>query len=184
MYPGKQLDHCLAHLVEIGAELLQHLSSDTLSLANQAKQDVLGADVVVTQLQGLAERELEHLLGPRGERDVTAGSLGALTDDVDDLLAHRVEADAHRLESLGGDALTLVDETEQDVLGADVVVIEQPSFLLGQDDDPASSFCESLKHSSYLSDNSGESLEGFAVAEYTAGPCLAIRALLPASLGH
>ena len=45
--------------------------------------------------------------------------------------------DAERLERLGGDALALVDQPEQDVLGADVVVVEEASLLLRQDDDSA-----------------------------------------------
>ena len=51
-----------------------------------------------------------------------------------------------RLERLGGDALALVDEAEQDVLGADVVVVEHPGLFLGQDDDPASPVGEPLEH--------------------------------------
>jgi hypothetical protein len=58
----------------------------------------------------------------------------------------RLERDAERLERLRGDALTLVDQTEQDVLGADVVVVEQSCLFLGQHDDPASSVCEAFEH--------------------------------------
>ena len=68
---GQELDHGLADAVEVGAELLQDLRGDALALADQAEQDVLGADVVVAELQRLAERELEDLLGARRERDVT-----------------------------------------------------------------------------------------------------------------
>ena len=70
----------------------------------------------------------------------------ALADDVLHLLAHGVERDAERLERLGGDALTLVDEAEQDVLGADVVVVEHLGLFLGQDDDATSSVGKSLEH--------------------------------------
>ena len=55
---------------QVGAELHEHLGGDALALADQAEQDVLGADVVVAELQRLAQRQLEHLLGPRGEGDV------------------------------------------------------------------------------------------------------------------
>ena len=106
---------------------------------------MLGADVVVAELQRLAEAELEDLLGARRERDVSARRAAALTDDLLDLVAHRLEGDAERLERLRGDALALVDQAEQDVLGADVVVIEQPGFLLGEDDDPAGSVSESFE---------------------------------------
>jgi hypothetical protein len=39
-----------------------------------------------------------------------------------------------------------MDESEQDVLCADVVVIEHASFFLGQHDDSAGSICKALKH--------------------------------------
>ena len=103
---------------------------------------MLGADVVVAELQRLAERELEDLLGPRRERDVPGRRRAALSDDLLDLAADGLQRDAERLERLGGDALTLVDQPEQDVLGADVVVVEEPSFLLGQHDDPSGSVGE------------------------------------------
>ena len=68
---GEQLDDLLANVVQIASQLHQHLRGDTLALADQPEQDVLGPDVVVPELQRLAQGELEHLLGPRRERDVT-----------------------------------------------------------------------------------------------------------------
>ena len=66
----QQLDDLLAHPGQVGAQLHEHLGGDALALADQAEEDVLGADVVVAELQRLAQRQLEDLLGPRGERDV------------------------------------------------------------------------------------------------------------------
>src|SRR5205085_500390 len=106
---GQELDDGLTHAVQIRAELLQDLGGDALALADQAEQDVLGADVVVTELQGLAEGELQDLLRARGERDVPRRRGLALTDDLLDLLADRLERDRQRLQRLGGDALALVD---------------------------------------------------------------------------
>ncbi|GAA3298692.1 hypothetical protein GCM10020295_34910 [Streptomyces cinereospinus] len=63
---GEQLDHLLPHAVEISAQLDQDLGGDALALADQAEQDVLRADVVVAQLKGLAERQLQDLLGTGG----------------------------------------------------------------------------------------------------------------------
>ena len=51
------------------------------------------------------------------------------------------------LERLGRDALTLVDQAQEDVLGADETVVEQPRLLLGQHQDSSSSVCESFEHS-------------------------------------
>ena len=133
----QELDDLLADPREVGAQLDQHLGRDALALADEAEEDVLGADVVVAELQRLAQRQLEDLLGAGRERDVPRGRRAALADDLLDLLAYGLEADAQRLERLGRDTLTLVDEAEQDVLGADVVVVEEPGFLLGQDHDPS-----------------------------------------------
>ncbi len=149
-YPRQQLDHLLADPVEVGAELDQHLGGDALALADQAEQDVLGADVVVAQLQRFAQAEFEDLLGTRGEGDVPGRRLLALADDLLDLLANAFERNAQTLESLGRDALSLVDQPEQDVLGADVVVVEHAGLFLGQHDHPAGSVGKSLEHVSSL----------------------------------
>jgi hypothetical protein len=39
-----------------------------------------------------------------------------------------------------------VDQPQQDVLGADVVVVEESCFLLGEDDDPPSPIGETFEH--------------------------------------
>ena len=67
----QQLDDLLADAREIGAELHEHLRGDAFALADEPEEDVLGADVVVAELQRLAQRELEDLLGAGRERDVT-----------------------------------------------------------------------------------------------------------------
>ena len=127
---GEQLDDRLADLVQLGAELLEHLGGDALPLADEPEEDVLGADVVVAELERLPQRKLEDLLGARCEGDVAAGRLGALADDLDDLGPDGFEVDAKALERAGGDALTLVDQAEQDVLGPDVVVVEEARLFL------------------------------------------------------
>ena len=143
----QQLDDLLAHAAQVGAQLDEHLGGDALALADEAEQDVLGADVVVAELQRLAQRQLEHLLGARRERDVAARRRPTLADDLLDLVAHGLERDAERLERLGRDAFALVDQAEEDVLGADVVVVEEPRFFLGEDDDPAGSVSKAFEQS-------------------------------------
>ena len=143
---GEQLDDLLAHLVQVCAELDQHLGCDALALTDEAEQDVLRADVVVAELQRLAQRQLEHLLGARREGDVARGLLLALADDILHPLAHAVERDAERLERLRGDTLALVDEAEQDVLGADVVVVEHLRLFLGEHNHTTGTVGESLEH--------------------------------------
>src|SRR6185503_20051207 len=88
--------------------------------------------------------------GARRERDVAGRLLLTLTDDVLHLLAHGVERDAERLERLGGDALALVDQAEQDVLGADVVVVEHLRLFLGEDHHSSGAVREAFEHVSVL----------------------------------
>ena len=124
----------------------EHLRGDAFAFADEPEEDVLGADVVVTELQRLAQRQLEDLLGAGGERDVTRRRGAAVADDLLDLRAHGFERDAERFERLRGDALALVDQAEEDVLGSDVVVVEQARFLLRQDDHSAGSIGEAFEH--------------------------------------
>ena len=149
MAPGvarEQLDDLLAHARQVGAELHEHLRGDAFALADEPEQDVLGADVVVAELERLAQRELEDLLRARRERDVARRGLAAVADDLLDLRADGFERDAERLERLGGDAFALVDQSEQDVLGADVVVVEQARFFLRQHDHSAGPVGEAFEH--------------------------------------
>ena len=67
-------------------------------------------------------------------------------DDLLDLLPHRFQADPQRLKGLGRHALALMDEAKQDVLGADVVVVEHPGLFLSQDHNPSRPVGKPLEH--------------------------------------
>jgi hypothetical protein len=131
----------------LGSELLQHLGGDPLALPDQTEQDVFGADVIVTELQRLAQAELEDLLRPGRERYVAGRGLLALADDLHHLFADGGEIDVEALQRLSGYPLALVQQAEKDVLGADVVVVQKTRLFLSQDDYPAGTICEALKHS-------------------------------------
>jgi hypothetical protein len=73
-------------------------------------------------------------------------------EQLDDGLAHLVELGPELLEHLGGHTLALMDEAEQDVLRADVVVVEQPGLFLGQDHHPSGSIGEPLEQGSQSPD--------------------------------
>ena len=70
----------------------------------------------------------------------------ALADDLLDLLPDRVQADPQRLQRLGPYTLTLTDEAEQEVLGADVVVIEPLGFFLREGHNPPRPVGKPLEH--------------------------------------
>src|ERR671916_2406098 len=143
---GQHADDLVADLLRVGVEVQQDARGHALVLPHQAEQDVLGPDVVVPEREGLAERELQDLLRPWRERDLTGGDLLTGADDAHNLGAHTLNGDVKALEDAGGKALLLAQEAEQDVLGADVVVLQRPRLLLGEDDHLTGSFCESLEH--------------------------------------
>ena len=58
-----------------------------------------------------------------------------------------LERDTEAFERLRSDAFALVDETEQDVLGTDVVVVQQARFLLRQNHDSPGPVGEAFEHS-------------------------------------
>ena len=142
----QQLDYLLAHPGQLGAQLDQHLGGNALALPDETQQNVLGADVVVAELQRLAQTQLENLLGARSERDVPRRRLLALADDLLDLAADSLQRDPQRLQRLGCDAFAFVNKTQQDVLSADVVVVEHPGLFLRQDDHPAGTVGKSFEH--------------------------------------
>jgi hypothetical protein len=150
-------DDLVADLLGVGVEVEQDARGHALVLADQAEQDVLGADVVVAKRERLAERQLEHLLGARGERDLAGGDLLAGADDPDHLGADALHGDVERLEDARSETLLLAQQAEKDVLCTDVVVLENSGLLLGEDDDLPGPFREALKHAvlSYLSGNYG-----------------------------
>jgi hypothetical protein len=143
---GEHADDLVADLLRVGVEVEQDARGHALVLAHEAEQDVLGADVVVAEGQSLAQGELQHLLGARGEGNLAGRHFLARTDDADDLSAHALHGDVQRLKDPRREALLFAEEAEEDVLGPDVVVLERPRLLLGEDDHLTCSLCESLEH--------------------------------------
>ena len=142
---GHHLDDLGAHARHVGAEIAEDLGGDAVTLAHEPEQHVLGADVGVTQLEGLAQRELQDLFRARGERWRSRRRVGVRPDRLLDLLAHDVKGDPQGVEGLGGDPLTLADQAQQDVLGSDEGVVEVAGFLLREYEDSAGPVCESFE---------------------------------------
>ncbi len=144
---GEHADDLVADLLGVGVEVEQDARGDAFVLAHEPEQDVLGADVVVAERQRFAQRELEHLLRARGERDLAGGDLVALADDPRDLCAHLLDGDVERLEHARSEAFFLAQQAEQDVLRPDVVVLQRPRFVLRENHDLTSPLCKPFEHS-------------------------------------
>ena len=124
-----------ADVVAGDAQAREHLERRAVALAHDAEQQVLGGDIGLAHLHGLAQAVLQHALDARGERQV-AGHVGVLVDGdhLADGLHHGVVLHALAVEGLGGQAVLLLYEAEQDVLGAHVGLMERAGLVLRQDE--------------------------------------------------
>ena len=119
--------------LDVDIERLEHPGGHALTLAQQSEQDVLGAHVRVAERLGLLAREGEDLLDARRVGNAALGlRLGAGPHLLLDGVAHGLEVEAHLLEHGHGHALSELDQAEQDVLGAHVIVMEAVGFLAGE----------------------------------------------------
>jgi len=144
---AEQVQHLLAHFLELQAQVQQHLRRHAVLLAQQAEQQVLGADVVVVQVAGFLDRVLDDLLRPRGLGQLAHGDhLGAALDELLDLQTHLAQVDAEVLQHVGAHAAAFLHQAEQDVLGADVLVVEALGLLVGQGHDLAGAIGETFEH--------------------------------------
>ena len=131
---------------QIHFHLDEHLRADAFTFANQAEQNMFRADVAVAELQGFTQAEFQHLLGVRSERNVAVGRGVALADHFDDLLAGGLKLHALGSERLGGHAFTFANQAEQQVFGADVVVLKGPCLFLRQHNHAPCTVCKPFEH--------------------------------------
>ena len=130
-------DDLVADLVEVHAERLQHAGGDPLALADEAQEQVLRADVVVPQPAGLVDGQLDDALRARRQADLADDRAVAATDDELDRRPDLGQLDVHVLEDARGHTLALADEAQEQVLRADVVVVEPLRFVLRECQDLA-----------------------------------------------
>ncbi len=131
---GRGLRHLAAEEAErLGACLLErdprigeHLRGDAFFLAEQAEEQVFGADVGMIELARFHHGELKHLLGARRVRQLRSRGRRCLPllDRLLDLLLNFVEVDAQVLQDGRSHPFTFANESEQYVLGADVLVTQ------------------------------------------------------------
>ena len=124
-------------LSRLTPERLQDAGGDALALADQAEQQVLRADVVVAEAARLVDGQLDDPLGARRQPDLADDRPVAAPDDELDRGPDLGQLDVHVLEDARGDALALADEAEEQVLRADVVVVEPLRLVLSERQDLA-----------------------------------------------
>ncbi len=145
-WTAERVHDLVADLLGFGVQIEKDACRNALVLAHETEEYVLGPDVVVAQRQSLAQRQLEHLLRSRRERDLTLRLLLARAHDTHDGRPDFLDGDVQPLEHAGSDALLLAQKAEQKVFRTDVVVLERPCLFLSEDDDLPGTFGESFEH--------------------------------------
>ena len=124
-------------LSRLTPERLEDTGGDPLALADEAEEQVLRADVVVAEAARLVDGQLDDALGARRQADLADDRAIAATDDELDRGPDLGQLDVHVLEDARGDTLALADEAQEQVLRADVVVVEPLRLVLSQCQDLA-----------------------------------------------
>ena len=104
-------------------------------LAQDAEQQVLGADVVVQQPVGFLGRKLQHALGFGAERDLDRGR-HLLAEDraAFDFLADVLEGQVRAGKDPAGQALALANQAQKEVLGLDRDAAELAGLVAGEEE--------------------------------------------------
>ena len=114
----QELDDVLADGIEAHPLFHEDRRRDRALLAQNAEQEMLGADVVVQQAIGFLRRELQHTLRFGAERDLDRGrdllpEHGPAFDFLPDVLERQVRAGKNP----AGQPFALPDQPKQEVLG-------------------------------------------------------------------
>ena len=134
-----------AHLLQRRAKILEDVSGDALALDQQPKQQVLGADVVVAHPARFLEGDLDHLLDARGRDDLLDDDPLVPAEDRLDGLADLPDFHAKVVENLGGQAFTLAEQAQEQVLRTDIAVVRSFCFFLSERQNLLGALSKSLK---------------------------------------
>ena len=153
---AEKIQNFFADVFQLQPEIHQNLCGDTFLFPDQTEQQVFGTDVVMVEVTGLFHRVLDHLLGARSLRKLAhRDHIGPRLDDLFDFQTDLAQVNLKVLQHIGGNAGSLFDEAEQDVLSTNVFVIEPLGFLIGQLHHFAGAIGESLVHSEASGDSRG-----------------------------
>ena len=141
------------HLLQVDPQALQNARGHPFPFPQQANEQMLGADVGMVHPPGLVNRQLHHLLGAWRQPDFALGRPFSPPDDELHGRAHLGQVNAQPVQDSSGHALGLPHQPQQNMLGADVVVVEPLRFVLGEGQNPPRPFrklLESAAHGSLL----------------------------------
>ena len=145
----QQLDDVLAHARQPHPLLVQDRRGDRPLLAQDAEQQVLGADVGVQQPVGFLGGELQDALRFGAERNLDRRrDLLAKDRPALDLLADALERQVRARKNPARQSLAFANQPQQQVLGLDRRAAELCGFVAGEEQHAPRSFRVAFKHPS------------------------------------
>ena len=124
------LHHLLAHLFERNTHALHHACCDTLALTHETKQEVFRANVGTADALCFIHRQLDDFCRAWRQAGVSYDNAITTTDNKFDRRTHFGQLHAQIREHSRRNAVALAYETEQQMLRADVVMVETLRFFL------------------------------------------------------
>jgi hypothetical protein len=126
-------EYFVASAFNIDFQALEDAGRHAFPLAQQPEQDVLGAHIRMIEAFGFLARERQDFLDARRVRNIADHlRLRPAANLLFDLHADSFHVQPHLLEDIHGHPLAKLDETEQQMLGTQIIMIEAVCFLAGQ----------------------------------------------------
>ena len=120
----------MPRLLDIDSKVQQYTAGDPIAFTKQAKQNMLGADVSMIERFGFLLSQRQDFLHARRIGNVAPHLLvGPCANLLLHLLANASQVEAEFQKDINRHTLTQLEESEQDVFGADEVVVEAVGFL-------------------------------------------------------
>ena len=165
----QQRQHCCADRGLVRAQADENLHRDPVAVVRQAEENVPGSDVPMPETQRLAQRQLQHLLRSRRERDLTLGRPITGRDDLEHPLTRSISRHPKRVQRPAGVAVGIGEQAEQLMLGPDMGMPELPGRLLRVANNLAGGLCEPFEHERQASHHSRGLTSGAATEETILG---------------
>ena len=137
-----------AHSKELQAALVEDFGGEALFFAQEAEEQMFGANVLVGEALGLFRGIGQHTLAFIGEGEIDGGrdlladggvAFNLFTDGLDGSV---------RAKKAVGECLVFAEEPEQEMLGLDVRGAELAGLIPGEEDDAPRFFCIAFEHDS------------------------------------
>ena len=124
------LQNLLPGLLDVHVQVFEDTGGNAVALAQQAKQNVLCADISMVEGLGFFAGQREHFLHARSIGDVPDHLLvGSGADLFLDFHTNGFEVEPELLEDVDGHALAELNQAEQEMFGADEIMVKTVGFL-------------------------------------------------------